>query len=208
MESIIIDEIRAEKQILELLRFVFWKEPTKELLLDFLKVSPIEEENDIDRGLNLMNHSIRANKDQFKIYLEKLAVEFARLFLGPASPAAVPFSSFYLSESKRLMTDDTIEVRKRYLDTGMASKYLHSVPDDHISTELEFIAFTAQETIQLWEEGAFVEASRKYETMNDFLTNHLALWAPAFAGNIIENSNEDFFKGAALTLTGVIEGYN
>ncbi len=204
MESLIIDEVRAEKKILELLRFVFWKEPTRELLLDFLNASLIEEENDIDRGLNLMNRTVRSHEDQLDSYLEDLAIEFTRLFLGPANPVAVPFGSFYLSETKRLMTDETIEIRKRYLDAGVAAKFLHSVPDDHISTELEFLALVAQDTISLSEEGERLEASRKYEIMHDFMVNHLALWAPAFAKSIIEDTNEDFFRGAAITLQGFV----
>jgi len=205
MESLILEEVGAEKQILELLRFVFWQEPTKELLLDFFQVPLVEEENEIDRGLNLMNQTIRRNEDRSDAYLEDLAIEFTRLFLGPASPIAVPFASFYLSESKRLMTEETIDIRKKYLEVGMAAKYLHSVPDDHISTELEFLAYVAQETMILYEKGDRQEASQKYEIMNDFLRNHLAQWAPIFAGQIIDNTNEDFFKGAALVLRGVIE---
>lgn len=205
MESLIIEEVGAEKQILELLRFVFWKEPTKELLIDFLQAPLVEEENDIDRGLNLMNQTIRNNEERLDAYLEDLSIEFTRLFLGPASPIAVPFASFYLSDSKRLMTEETIDIRKKYLEVGMAAKYLHSVPDDHISTELEFLAYMAQETMTLYEKGDRQEASQKYEIMNDFLGNHLAQWAPTFAGQIIDDTNEEFFKGAALVLRGVIE---
>lgn len=207
MESVIIEEVQAEKQILELLRFVFWKEPTKELLFDFIKAPIIEEENDIDRGLNLMNKAVRFNDGNFDVFLENLAIEFTRLFLGPASPIAIPFASFYLSESKRLMTDETISIRKKYLEAGIAAKYLHSIPDDHISTELEFLALLAQEVVTLYEKGKRSDASQKYEAMNSFLSNHLSLWAPIFAKHIIKNSNEDFFKGAALALKGVIDGY-
>ena len=205
MESFIIEDVNAARQVIDLLRFVFWKEPTKPLLQDFLQASIIEEENDIDRGLNLMNKAIRTNENQLDIYLETLAIEFTRLFLGPASPVAVPFASYYLSESKRLMTEETISVRKKYLDAGLASKYLHSVPDDHISTELEFLALLAQETTTFYESGELEKASQSYEIMNDFLVNHLAQWTPEFAELIIDNSEEDFFKGAALVLRGLIK---
>jgi TorA maturation chaperone TorD len=105
------------------------------------------------------------------------------------------------------MTEETISVRKKYLEAGIAAKYLHSIPDDHISTELEFLVLLAQEVVTLCEKGKRSDATQKYEAMNDFFSNHLALWAPTFAENIVENTNEDFFKGAALALRGLVDGY-
>ncbi|MFN3406991.1 MAG: molecular chaperone TorD family protein [Caldimicrobium sp.] len=36
----------------------------------------------------------------------------------------MPYASFYLSESRSLMTEETIDIRRRYLEAGMAVKDL------------------------------------------------------------------------------------
>ena len=69
------------------------------------------------------------------------------------------------------------------------------------------MALLAQEVVTLCEKGKRSDACQKYEMMNDFFSNHLSLWAPTFADHIVENTNEDFFKGAALALKGVVDGY-
>ncbi len=66
------------------------------------------------------------------------------------------------------MTEETIDVRKRYLEAGMAVKELYSIPDDHIGIELEFIYYLTQRIIELFEQGQREEASRLFEIRSDF----------------------------------------
>ena len=52
--------------------------------------------------------------------LEKLKVEFARLFIGPYRLAAPPYGSIYLDEERKIMGDSTIDVRRRYIESGLS----------------------------------------------------------------------------------------
>ena len=113
MESPMIEDLMEEIHILGLLKHIFLKEPTKEFLQELGEINIVTEENDIDKGLNLIAHAARTNKDRLDEYVEDLALEFARLFIGPENPPAIPYASFYLSESKTVMTDVTSDVRKR-----------------------------------------------------------------------------------------------
>jgi len=124
MESPMIEDLMEERHILRLLKHIFLNEPAEEFLQELGNINIVREEDDIDRGLNLIAHAVRMNKDRLDEYAENLAVEFARLFIGPKNPPVIPYASFYLSESKAVMTDVTTEVRKRYLDAGMAVKDL------------------------------------------------------------------------------------
>lgn len=200
-----IDELREELYLYNLLRQLFLKEPTKELINDLAKIDPPDETDDeINYGLKLLIESIRKNEYRLDEWLEELALEYARLFIGPKNPPAVPYASFYLSESRSLMTDETIDVRKRYLEAGMAVKNLYSIPDDHIGIELEFIYYLTEKTIELFEQGQREDASRLFEIRSDFLSEHMTLWLPLFADKVLESTQEDFYKGAALILRGVI----
>ncbi len=199
-----IEELKEELYLYNLLRQVFLKEPTKELIEDLSRVDvPDEINDDIDSGLKMVIESCKNNVHRIDEWLEDLAIEYARLFIGPKNPPAVPFASFYLSESRSLMTDETIDVRKRYLEAGMAVKDLYSIPDDHIGIELEFIFYLTQKILEDFEDNKRSEASRFFELRQDFINNHMRLWMQSFAERIIEHSREDFYTGAALILRGI-----
>ncbi len=205
MESPLIEDLREERYILHLLKYVFWKEPSVEFLEWLLNVEQLTVEGQIDVGLNQMIKAVKSNRDHLDAYAEDLAVEFARLFIGPKFPPAIPYSSFYLSDSRTVMTDVTIEVRRRYLKAGMAVKELHSIPDDHIGIELEFIAYLIEMIIELYKKGQRADAARLFEMKNSFLYDHMSLWVSAFVDRVLEHAENDFYKGAAIALKGVIE---
>lgn len=202
-----IDELKEELYLYNLLRQLFLKEPTRELINDLAKIdTPDETDNGISYGLKLMIESIRKNENRIDDWTEDLATEYARLFIGPQNPLAVPYASFYLSESRLLITDETIDVRKRYLEAGMAVKELYSIPDDHIGIELEFVYYLTKRTIEMFEQAQREEASRLFEIREDFLNDHMAKWVSFFVDKVLETTQEDFYKGAALILRGIIEG--
>jgi TorA maturation chaperone TorD len=201
-----IDELKDELHLYNLLRQVFLKEPTKELVTDIGKIGLTDESDDeVSHGLNLMVNLVKKNEHRLDEWIEELAIEYARLFIGPKNPPAVPYASFYLSESHSLMTDETIDVRKRYLEEGMAVKELYSVPDDHIGIELEFIYYLTKRIVEAFEHGERGESSRLLEIRSNFLNEHMAPWVPFFVDRILVSAQEDFYKGAAFILRGIIE---
>ena len=204
MESSMIEDLREERDVLSLLKHLFLKEATSDFLGQLGAINIAANESDTDGGLDLITYSLKANKDRLDAYVQDLAVEFARLFVGPKSPPAVPYASFYLSESRNVMTEVTSDVRKRYLDAGMAVKDLYSTPDDHIGIELEFISYLTEKIIDLYENGQRSEASRLFEIRNNFINEHMALWVPLLVGKIQEFTQEDFYKGAAIVLGDII----
>lgn len=200
-----IEELKEEIYLYNLLRQLFLREPTGELINELAMIDPPDEtEDEIDYGLKLLVETIRKNKHRLDKWLEELALEYARLFIGPKNPPAVPYASFYLSESRSLMTEETIDVRKRYLEAGMAVKNLYSIPDDHIGIELEFVYYLTQKIIEYFDQGNRAEASRLFELRDDFLQDHMSLWIPYFVANLIEFSTEDFYRGSAFLLKGII----
>ncbi|NCO83788.1 MAG: hypothetical protein COW90_01290 [Nitrospirae bacterium CG22_combo_CG10-13_8_21_14_all_44_11] len=201
-----IDELREEFYLYNLLRQLFLKEPSKELIQNITEISiPPDTDGEIAYGLRLMADSVSKNKNRLDAWLEELAIEYARLFIGPQNPPAVPYASFYLSESHSLMTDETIDVRKQYLEAGMAVKELYNIPDDHIGIELEFVYYLTQKTIELFEQEQREKAARLFEIRGDFLTKHMSQWVPLFVEKILNSTPEDFYKGAAYMLRESVE---
>ncbi|MFH1756978.1 MAG: molecular chaperone TorD family protein [Pseudomonadota bacterium] len=202
-----VEELKAELLVLNLLRQVFLKEPGRDLLEGIGQIVFSPDEEGETGNLRRMLDSIHRNKARIGEWVDELSLEFARLFIGPIHPPAVPFASFYLSESRSLMSEETLEVRKRYLKAGLALKDLHQIPDDHIAMELEFLYYLTREAIQSLEERRNEEASGFLTMRNDFMRDHMALWVPFFIEKIINFSNEDFYQGAALMLREFIDAY-
>ena len=206
-EKGMIDQLRNELPVLNLLRQIFLSEPNRDLLEEIGRITLGSEEREGLEGLRLMRDSVKRNEKRMEDWSRQLALEFARLFLGPAHPPAIPYASFYLSETHSLMTEETLEVRKRYLEAGLSLKNLHCVPDDHIGIEIEFVYYLTQEIIGFFEKGQGDEAWRLLELRNAFLKKHMSLWVPHFVGNVMEFTNEDFYQGAAVILQEMIEVY-
>lgn len=196
------DEKLGEIYLYDLLRRVFLNEPTPELLNEIMGF-PLPHEGDLAaQGMTLLINAVQCNASRLETWIEELAIEYARLFIGPIKPLAVPYASFYLSETRQLMTDETICVRGKYLEAGIALKELYSVPDDHIGIELEFLYHLAHEILSLEQKDNHSEASALEEIKTDFFANHVAQWVPEFTEHIVSSTQEDFYKGAALLLKG------
>ncbi len=202
------DDLKTESLALNLLRQVFLKEPDRKFLEGIGKVELNSEQETERAGLKGMRDAVEQNESRLSDWNEELSLEFARLFIGPVHPPAIPFASFYLSESHSLMTEETMTVRKQYLEAGLALKNLYHMPDDHIAFELDFLYYLTVKSLDLLENRKNTEAERYLKLRQDFLKDHFLLWAPAFANRILESTSESFYKGAASFLLEMVEYYS
>lgn len=204
-----MDEIlKSEVIFFNLLRQLLLKEPDLELLREIAEIKLDDCSGEDLAGLEMILKSVVTNQNRLEQWQEELASEFSRLFLGPAKPYAVPYASFYLSENHSLMTEETLNVRRRYLEAGWGVKNLHQIPDDHASIEFEFLYLLTAEIIKLHEEGHSAEAVKLLALRQAFLQEHMALWMPSFAQNIFQLTSEDFYKGIALFIKEIIAPYS
>jgi len=202
------DDLKAELLALNLLRQVFLKEPDRRLLEGIAKITLTSKEETERGGLKEMRDSVKQKESRLDEWTDQLSLEFARLFIGPAHPPAIPFASFYLSGSHSLMTEETIAVRKQYLEAGLALKNLYQMPDDHIAIELDFLYYLTERVLESLENGGDPQAEKYLKLRHEFLMDHFVLWAPAFANRILESTEEDYFKGAASFLLEMVEYYS
>ncbi len=197
-----MQELHGENYIFRLLAHIFSVEPDLELLHEVEQID-LPDEGSL-AGIRQMVEAVRSSKDFLETLREELSVEFARLFIGPIKPLSIPYASWHLSDSRQLMTDETIEVRQRYLDAGMAVKELYSVPDDHIAIELEFLSYLTSEMIAANSDGSSKRIDEPKRLRDDFLVGHMRKWIPDFVASIDRSDAHPFYKGAALLLEEVI----
>lgn len=107
---------------------------------------------------------------------QEVEFTFNRLFIGPAALEAPPFSSVYLDGESQVMGKTTMEVRQMYSELGLESPWKNSLPDDHISLEID--AALAMNHI-----ARKTEQMEMQELRERFMT-HMDTWVPLFAERV------------------------
>lgn len=196
----ILEDNEMRSKIYRLLKNVFLKPPSQEFLNYLRELNGINDDKstpDIAKGLELLRKGANCEP-------EELALEHTRLFIGPYRLPAPPYESVYRTDERLVMQQPTIEIRKAYRNAGLEIKGIHTNPDDNISAELEFMEYLCDKTASSLKNQDSQEATKHIELQRKFLEEHLNKWIPAFSEDIIENTKQDFYRGAALLLRGFI----
>lgn len=102
---------------------------------------------------------------------------FTRLFVGPKALEAAPYATVYLENEPLLMGPTTMMVRTVYQTLGLVSPWKNSLPEDHVSLELDaalVMRGTAQDSV-----SGELDELRRF-----FVCRHMALWIPGFAQSV------------------------
>lgn len=199
-----LDELKSEQQIYKLLHRIFAREADAAFIADIAAAFPPEGSDALSSPIAMIINAVKEGNQNRDALLEELAVEYASLFIGPRNPPAIPFASFYLSESRALMTEETIEVRKIYLANNMVVENLYSTPDDHIAIELEFLMHLTAEMIVALTAGDEARCQELETSKNSFIVEHMQKWIPYFVEAIEKSVPHPFYRGAAMLLEEII----
>lgn len=129
--------------------------------------------------------------------LDSLAVEHARLFIGPFHLVAPPYGSIYLDEAKTVMGDSTARVAAYYHSCGLQlADDFHELPD-HFAVELEFMSFLAFRQREAETAGDRCEVAKYAGLQGEFLEKFLIPWLEPFTGAIIDDGESPFYQALA-----------
>ncbi|MFW6401427.1 MAG: molecular chaperone TorD family protein [Desulfohalobiaceae bacterium] len=125
--------------------------------------------------------------------LHRLRVDHAQLFVGPFQLAAPPFGSVYLEQRQTLMGESTQMVKELYRQAGLEMDPEYNSPADHISAELEFLAYLLllQGKLQTEEKDQVLELCRR------FLHHHLGARIEPFTSLVEQGAGTDFYQALA-----------
>jgi len=126
---------------------------------------------------------------------KQLRTEYARLFIGPSGPPCPPYESVYRDrkdgdDAGPVMGPATIAVGRWYREFGIEPARDHADLPDHIATELEFAAYLAEE--------------RTEARLEQFLDEHLRVWADEFLTRVETETREAFYSSLAATTREVL----
>jgi DMSO reductase family type II enzyme chaperone len=137
--------------------------------------------------------------------IEELAVDHARLFVGPFALLAPPYGSVYLDGERRLMGDSALDVSECYREVGLEAAAGFSGTPDHVAAELEFMHFLAVKEIEARAGVDVVRAGHLKRKQRAFLERHLAVWAPDFTGSVEAQAQTLFYRGLAVATRTFVE---
>ena len=132
---------------------------------------------------------------------EDLAVEYARLFVGPYELKAPPYGSVYLDGERRVMGNSTMEVIRLYEEAGLVmDKDFKELPD-HIAVELEFMYYLIYKEVEALEKSEREKALAFGGIRNHFFNRFLSPWIPPFCEKIKETTDNNFYIALADCLS-------
>lgn len=129
--------------------------------------------------------------------LQTLLVDYTRLFIGPAQPAAMPYASFWLTDDSSQRHAATMVVLDLYEQGGFeVSDEFHELPD-HIAAELEFLYLLTYSQNQPEARDDEPDLPAVAELRRRFVAEHLGVWIGRFAGAVDAGAGTEFYKELA-----------
>ena len=202
-KNTMIETAGHRSNIYSFLSLIFRTEVTKELLENIKERSFVSMLTDM--GVNFDDDFLTKPEDALS---ENLAVEYARLFLGPDKHIS-PHESVHHERNDGdwgvLWGRSTVEVKKFIETAGLKYKKQYSGLPDHISVELEFMQEAARNESQAWKENKNEEAVYCLKMEKKFIEEHLLTWVPAFCDKIIADAEMPFYREMAELTKSFIE---
>lgn len=129
--------------------------------------------------------------------VQELLVDYARLFIGPAQPVAMPYASFWLTADQWQRHEATMAVLDFYEEGGFeVSDELRELPD-HVAVELEFLYLLTFTQNQARDEGDAEELSASTALRRRFVHQHVGAWIDQFTAAVNAGAGTAFYKELA-----------
>ncbi len=182
----------ARASVYGLLADVFREEPSA-AFLEKLKAPEVSGAlNALDLSLDDMFETATVGE-----LTETLALEYARLFIGPGSHIS-PHESMHVvarfGEPNSLWGPATVAVKKFMEGAGLKASDSFSGMPDHISAEFEFMQQLALKEAEAWagEQRGQGENILKIERM--FFDEHLSQWVDALCVKVINATSFPYYR--------------
>ena len=198
-----IETTRQRSNIYRLLALIYRTEITKALLKHirdpkFLSILS-------DMGAELEDDFLKDSEDNL---IEVLAVEYARLFLGPDKHIS-PHESVHHERGDgdwgTLWGKSTVEVKNFIETSGLEYKSDYLGMPDHISVELEFMNQAAGREAQAREENDNDGVLCCLKMEKKFIDEHLTKWLSVFCKKIISEAKLPFYREMARITSNFME---
>ncbi len=192
----------------DILRRVFVAEPTRELIMQLQKgminYFPFKEEDtQLQEGIQCVKRYLQAIK--LEEDFDSLHWDYTRMFIGPYRLPAPIWESAYVNKDGLLFQEETLKVRRLYLENNLMSLQHHVEADDHLGLELDFMYQLSNVAADLLKEEKVSQLQKILTDQKAFLREHLLKWTPIFGEKVVEHAETEFYKGMVKILNGFLK---
>lgn len=138
------------------------------------------------------------------LILECLAIEFARLFLGPGKHIS-PHESVQIGKDGILNDATTARVSHFIEVAGYEFRSDSKRYPDHICSEFEFMEALIGKQAKALADGDLEEAETSEMLQDEFLKQHLVPWIPLFCDEIEQSSKLPLYKSLGRAVSAFIK---
>jgi TorA maturation chaperone TorD len=177
---------------------IYREEVTPELLRELIKGNALGGQEGVMGTEVLGKYLSKLRGSDLQEAAEKLAVEYAGLFLNAGERPVFPYESVYTSPDGLLMQEARDDVVRDYARKGLQRFKTHGEPEDHIAVELEFMSLLCEEAVHALQAGDAPGYVASLRTQQEFLEKHLLVWCPKFCVDLAGASYSDFYSGVAV----------
>ena len=131
---------------------------------------------------------------------EELAVDHARLFVGPFGLKAPPYGSLYLDGDGKVMGNSTMQVIQIYEEEGLVIDDEFTELPDHVAVELEFMYYLIHKTTEIPHQNGVDPVVHRVTAQWEFLTGLILPWLEPFCGRIVQEAETSFYRALANCL--------
>jgi len=207
MKTFQVEEIANLVEELNVWRHFFTKGPILEVLQAINNLLHAYQELD-ENEKRLLDQLKAINMNSLDLtWLDQIKADFTRVVYGPDKLTFYPFESVAISGDKQLMQQETYEIRKTYLESGLAVKALDRIPDDFIANEIEFAFYLLQNTLKQYQQGKVESAAQELEKFHLFFDQHIQPWIPDFCHHASSQCQDsliaDIFRLIEGSLTNI-----
>lgn len=190
---------RRRSQLYGFLATAYRKEPDLEFLTEIK--SPAVAAALRDAGVELEKEFF--HKPEAELLLE-LAVEYARLFVGPGKHIP-PCESLHIPGGDQLWGEPAVAVQRFISQIGIEFEPEYNDLPDHISVELELMQQLSAAESEAWVARNRQEAQKCRRIEAEFLHKHLASWVSQFCQRVIDETELDYFREMAMLTRDFID---
>lgn len=191
----------SRRPLLMWLADLFWNTPDLALLQAFPADSVAGCRSRAGEAAQDLAAAVDACIAQGEGALRDARIEYTSLFCSTERDAPFPYESVYATEERLLMRPSLDEVVRAYGRAGFDPLAFGACePEDHLSTQLRFIAFLDDAG------GASpLSAGEAAALRQPFVRNHLLNWIPRFAAEVSSRSPHSLYAAAANLTAALLE---
>lgn len=220
----------------QLLRTVFGDEPTAERLdtvLGDIAVTSLDmfaaPGDALSEAVSHIEAACAAYNDDKSAFLSQARSDYTRLFEGPGSLPAPPWSTSYLGDPTLLFQEGTLKIRNLYRKHGLIPRDYPHVADDHIALEFDFLDLLAKRMADSFQNEAAADGeacgerdgnddktcgadangretfAQARDASVEFIEKHLLKWMPDFAERLAQAQPTPLYTAYGSALVPFVE---